>query len=454
MNKIFWATLCMAAVVVGLASETRAADQLTLNVSPVRTVLKANEKANTWIQVELIGFKQESTKKRAPVNLAIVLDRSGSMDGEKINQAKKAAIDAIRQLGPNDIVSIVTYDDVVNVLVPATKLTEVDQVIAKIRSIEVGGRTALFAGVSKGVAEVRKFLDKEHVNRVILLSDGLANVGPSSPGALASLGESLVKENISVSTFGLGLGYNEDLMSGLASNSGGNHLFVEDAEVLVDAFRREFDDVLSVVAQEVDIEVTIPEGIRPVRVLGNDSDIAGQKILTRLAQVYSEQQRYVLVEVEVPASEVGTKRELATVSVAYANMATHQNDKLSGSTKVTFSNSDSEVSASINKAVMADVVTLISSEQSKLATQYLDDGDLEKCKTTLRSNSEILSQYALECPSESERLNGLADDNRQRLIEVEKAKSKNDVNANRARKNLRSYQQENDLQQRVRRSAR
>ena len=94
MNKIFWATLCMAAVVVGLASETRAADQLTLNVSPVRTVLKANEKANTWIQVELIGFKQESTKKRAPVNLAIVLDRSGSMDGEKINQAKKAAVDA------------------------------------------------------------------------------------------------------------------------------------------------------------------------------------------------------------------------------------------------------------------------------------------------------------------------------------------------------------------------
>ena len=451
MNKIFWATLCMAAVVVGLVSETRAADQLTLNVSPVQTVLKASEKGNTWIQVEVIGFKQESTEQRAPVNLAIVLDRSGSMKGEKIKQAKKAAINAVRQLEPNDIVSIVTYDSVVNVLVPATKLTEVEQVIAKIRGIESEGGTALFAGVSKGVAEVRKFLDKEHVNRVILLSDGRANVGPSSPGELASLGESLVKENISVSTFGLGLGYNEDLMAGLASSSGGNHLFVEDTEVLVDAFRHEFDDVTSVVAQEVDIEITIPEGIRPVRVLGNDSDIAGQTIVTRLAQVYSEQQRYVLVEVEVPASKVGTEQELATASVSYANMATHQSDQLSGSTKVTFSDRVSEVSASVDNTVMADVITLVSSEQSKLATQYLDDGDLEKCKATLQSNFEILSKHALLCPVESERLNGLADDNRLRLLEVDKAKNKYSEDAIRARKNLRSYQRENDLQQRIKR---
>jgi Ca-activated chloride channel family protein len=449
MKTIFWATLCMAAVVVGLADEARAADQLTLNVSPVRNILKAAEKGNTWIRVELVGFKQKSSKQRAPVNLAIVLDRSGSMNGEKIQRAKEAAVDAVRQLGPNDIVSIVTYDDVVNVLVPATKLTDVEQVVEKIRKIKVGGRTALFAGVSKGVAEVRKFLDKEHVNRVILLSDGLANIGPSSAGELASFGESLVKENISVSTFGLGLGYNEDLMSGLASNSGGNHLFVENAEVLADVFRREFDDVLSVVAQEVDIQVTIPEGIRPVRVLGNNSDIAGQQIVTRLAQVYSEQQRYILIEVEVPASEVGTDRELATVSVAYANMATHREDKLSGSTKVTFSDNDSEVSDSLNKDVLADVVTLVSSEQTKLATKYLDEGDLEKCKSTLQSNVDTLRYWAKECPDESKFLYGLAGDNKKRLSEVNAAKDKYDPSAIRARKNLRSYQLENDSQQRL-----
>jgi Ca-activated chloride channel family protein len=451
MKSIFWATLCMAAIVVGLAGEIRAADQLVLNVSPVRKILKADEKGNTWIRVELVGFEQSSSKHRAPVNLAIVLDRSGSMNGEKIKRAKEAAIDAVQQLGPNDIVSIVTYDDVVTTLVPATKLTDIESVIEKIRSIKVGGSTALFAGVSKGAAEVRKFLDKEHVNRVILLSDGLANIGPSSAGELASFGESLVKENISVSTFGLGLGYNEDLMSQLASNSGGNHLFVEDAEVLADVFRREFDDVLSVVAQEVDIQVTIPAGIRPVRVLGNNSDIVGQQIVTRLAQVYSQQQRYILIEVEVPASETGSTRELATVSVAYANMSTNQGDKLSGSTKVTFSDNESEVSRSVDEDVMADVVALVSSEQTKLATKYLDEGDLKRCKETLQLNVDYLRSNALKCTEGKERLEGLATDVGKRLGEVKSAKDNKDEYANRARKNLRSYQQENDLQQRVKR---
>ncbi len=447
MKTIFAATLCVTAMSIGLAADARAANQLTLNVSPVRTVLKANEKGNTWVRVELVGFEQESSKRRAPVNLAIVLDKSGSMQGEKINRAKEAAIDAVRQLGPNDIVSIVTYSDVVNVLIPATKLTDVEEVVEKIRSIAASKNTALFAGVSKGVAEVRKFQDKEHVNRVILLSDGLANIGPSSPGELASFGKSLAKENISVSTFGLGLGYNEDLMSELASNSGGNHLFVEDAQVLADVFRREFDDVLSVVAQEVDIEVMIPEGIRPVRVLGNNSDISGQKIISRLAQVYSKQQRYILIEVEVPASKSETKQELANVSVSYANMATRQSDKLSGSTKVTFSDSDRAVANSVDKDVMADVVTLVSSEQTKLATKYLDDGDLEKCKITLKSNADTLNRFALQYPEESDRFESLATDNIYRLKEVSAAKDKNDINANRARKNMRSYQLENDLQQ-------
>ena len=114
-------------------------------------------------------------------------------------------------------------------------------------------------------------------------SDGHANVGPSSPGELGDLGASMKKENISVSTLGLGLGYNEDLMVQLAGKSGGNHQFIENASELADIFRREFDDVLSVVAQTIDVTVEIPEGIRPVRVLGNSADINGQSVVTRLS---------------------------------------------------------------------------------------------------------------------------------------------------------------------------
>lgn len=451
MKPILLKTLCvitLTAFSAGSLSEA-ASGQLKLDVSPSNSVLKAGAKQNTWIRVGLQGFKLESDKKRPGVNLAIVLDKSGSMQGEKIQRAREAAIDAIGLLQPTDIVSIITYDSTVNVLVPATKLTDKDDVIAKIKTIKPNGNTALFAGVSKGAAEVRKFLDKERVNRVILLSDGLANVGPSSPGELGNLGKSLVKENITVSTLGLGLGYNEDLMVQLASTSGGNHLFIEDASELADVFRSEFNDALSVVAQEIDINVTLPEGIRPIRVLGNEADITGRKIVTRLAQIYSEQDRHIVIEVELPASDDGVKLSPATVSVTYANMKTHEEDKLSESAECEFSNDEELVANGVNRIVMADVVALVSSEQSKLATLYFDQGNLRACRQVLQSNVEYLSFEALKCPENESKLNALAIQNSFQLDQLSLATSKNDEAANRARKSLRGYQSEVDNQQRT-----
>lgn len=426
-------------------------NQLQLDVSPIDAVLKSGEKQNTWIRVGLKGYRLESDKKRPGVNLALVLDKSGSMQGEKITRAREAAIDAINQLDSNDIVSIITYDSTVNVLVPATKLSDKQQVIQKIKSIQPGGNTALFAGISKGAAEVRKFLDKERVNRVILLSDGLANVGPSSPGELGDLGKSLVKENISVSTLGLGLGYNEDLMVNLASNSGGNHLFIEKASELTDIFRREFDDVLSVVAQEIDVNVQIPDGIRPVRVLGSDADITGQKIVTRLSQIYSEQDRHFIVELEVPATNADRKHDLASVKVSYANMKTHESDKLSGATKVKFSDDEDVIKKSRNTDVLGDVVALVSSERSKLATRYLDAGDLIRCREELQGNVDFLQLNSFACPDGKTRdkLQVLAVQNRWQMSQLNKVKSNKDDNGKLIRKSFRSYQSEVDNQQRA-----
>lgn len=444
-------SLCLFACIAAVSS-TASADthQIHLDVSPVHGILKAGDKQTTWVRVGLKGFKLEDNRKRAGVNLAIVLDKSGSMQGEKMTQARAAAIDAINLLESDDIVSIITYDSTVEVLVPATKLSDKADVIKAILGIRPKGNTALFAGVSKGAAEVRKFLDKERVNRVILLSDGLANVGPSSPGELGSLGKSLLKENISVSTLGLGLGYNEDLMVNLATGSGGNHLFIEEASELADIFRSEFDDVLSVVAQEVDVKVTIPEGIRPVRVLGNDADINGQYIVTRMSQIYSEQDKHVVIEVEVPKSEKGVKQALATVSVTYANMKTHESDKLSGDTKVVFSDDEEKVKNSVNKKAMADVVALVSSDQNKLATKYLDEGNLRGCREVLEKNVMYLKSYSVNCaPQDAVRLEALANQNDAQLKLIELAKDKNAPSANLARKSFRGYQSEVDLQQRA-----
>lgn len=370
------------------------AAQAKLEAAMAYPTLLAGKKQTTFVKVGLTGYKLEAEGDRAPVNVAIVLDKSGSMSGEKIARAKEAAINAIYRLQPTDIVSIVTYDSTVNVLVPATRLSDPQQVIEKIRQIEADGSTALFGGVSKGAEEVRKFLSREHVNRVILLSDGLANVGPQSPAELGALGASLIKENISVSTLGLGLGYNESLMAQLADKSDGNHAFIESSSDLVAIFNAEFDDVLSVVAQEIAIDIQCAEGIRPVRVINYDAEISGQHVIVKFNQIYSEQEKYLVLEVEVPASEANKERPIASVSASYTNMKTQTTDRLASSINVNFSDNQAAVEEHTNKIVAAKCAVQVGNWRNIQAMLLRDKGDVEGARKMLRDNAKYLKDRA------------------------------------------------------------
>jgi len=383
---------CVAMMLTVAAPAWLTAAQVKLDVSMAQPTLLAEKKQTTFVKVGLTGFKLSSQKDRAPVNVALVLDKSGSMSGDKIEKAKQAAIEAVRRLGKNDIVSVVVYDSTVRVLVPATKLTDKEAVCQKINQINSGGSTALFAGVSKGAAELRKFIDRKRVNRVILLSDGLANVGPSSPSALGELGASLAKEGIAVSTMGLGLNYNEDLMTQLAQRSDGNHVFIEKAEDLASVFNYEFDHVLSVVAQEVAITIKTDAGIRPVRVLGRQAEINGRQVIVKMNQLYSEQEKYVMLEVEVPPNKAGKSRQIAQVDISYANMETKTTDRLSSMVSVNFDQSEEVVEKKTDTKVMTECVLQVANEQNKLAVVLRDKGDVEAAKKVLVKNSKYLKE--------------------------------------------------------------
>jgi Ca-activated chloride channel family protein len=376
------------------------ADQLKLDVAAGHPVLKAGEKRTTYLRVGLTGFRFARDADRAPANVALVIDTSGSMQGEKIARAREAAIMAIRRLGSRDIAAVVEYDDRVRVLVPATRLTDPEPVCAAIRRLEPGSGTALFAGVSKGAQEVRKFLDRSRVNRVILLSDGLANVGPSSPAELGDLGASLVKDGISVTTIGLGSGYNEDLMSQLARRSDGNHYFAENATDLDRIFKGELGDVLTVAAQEVRVRIDCGEGIRPVRVLGREADITGERVVTFLNQVYSEQEKYVLLEVEVPGGAAGQSRSLAAVEVSYVNMQTKGMDVLRSSVSARFSDSDDEVERNMNAGVIVSAVEQLAIIKNKLAMKLRDEGKVEEARKALLDNRSYLEDNAVKLKSQ------------------------------------------------------
>jgi Ca-activated chloride channel family protein len=370
------------------------AQSLRVDAAPAHPYLRAGEKSLTYLKVGLTGERLEPARQRPAVNIAIVLDTSGSMQGEKIRRAKDAALASLDRLGPNDIVSVLAYDDTVDVLVPATKLVDKAAVRAAIQRLEAGGSTALFAGVSKGAAELRKFLNRQRVNRLLLLSDGQANIGPSSPGELGEMGASLIKEGISVTTFGLGLGYNEDLMAQLARRSDGNHYFIEHATDLARRFDYEFDDVLSVAAQEVTVRITVADGVRPVRVLGREADITGQTVTTYLNQVYGDQEKYVLLEVEVPASRAGAERPLAKVDVSFVDMRTRTAARAARQVSTRFTDTPGLVDTRTNPVIMAAVVEQIAVERNKAAVELRDQGRIEEARRALLANAAYLREQA------------------------------------------------------------
>lgn len=391
---LLWAGIASAAD--RITSTTRPTVELTLE--PAHEILKTDEARTLYLKVGLKGHGA-TDKKRAPVNVALVLDRSGSMQGEKIRHAKEAAIMFIDRLADEDIVSVVTYDSTVHVLVPATRCTDKEYLRQLIGGIEAGGNTALYGGVAKGAAEIRKFHSKESANRIILLSDGLANVGPSSSEELATLGVSLAKEGISISTIGLGLDYNEDLMNKLAMAGDGNPAFAEKPSDLANFFDRELRSVTEIVATDLAIKLRVADGIRPVRVLGDRGDVHGQTVTFRLNQVYHDWENYFIVELDVPATHEARK-EIVHGTAQYHDLIGRREAQTEARAVVRISASVEEVEKSRNDRVVAAAILLVAAERTVEAVKLRDEGNIEQARQVLVKNADWVATNAAQLPAE------------------------------------------------------
>lgn len=362
-----------------------------------REVLPANQQQTAVIKISMEADAPPSDADRSPVNLCIVMDRSGSMNGSKIEQARQAALEALSRLGKNDVFSLVTYDSSVQTLIPAGRVTDLGQARRIIEGIKAGGSTALFGGVSQGASELRKFLEDHPegmVHRMILLSDGLANVGPASPEELGRLGTSLMKEGISVTTVGLGLGYNEDLMTTLAQTSDGNTYFVENSQDLVRIFSDELGDVLSVVAREIRILIECPAHVKPLRALGRDALIRGQQVELSLNQLYGNQERYLLLEVEVPPTPKDQELPLMSAIIQYQNMLNQNREEQTLALNARFSEQEAEVKQSVNAAVQTDYYNIQSAQAKEQAIEKWEAGDRDGALEVLETNRLMLDQVA------------------------------------------------------------
>ncbi len=424
-SKMTWGALLVCTMLAGycLSAEARG---IKFSTDLGEPVVLEGKKQTAYLKVRIEGEALPGAE-RAPANVAIVIDKSGSMSGEKIRHAKEAALMAIDKLNAKDIVSVVLYDSTVDVLVPATKASDKQAIRNRLYPVGTGGSTALFGGVSKGAGEIRKFLDLDRVNRIILLSDGLANVGPSSPKELGNLGASLEKQGISITTIGLGLDYNEDLMAQLARRSNGSHLFAERPSDLENAYAREFGDLLTAIAQNARVTVTCAEGVRPVRIVGRDGTIDGQNVSLDLGQVYGKQVKYAIIEVEVPAGEKGYRMEIASAQLNCYSLQSKANEEYADSAAVRFTDSEKEVEDNRDAKTMISVVRQIGTEQTSLARELRDEGKIEEAREVLDFNGIWIMDNAARFDSSKLREDGADNDMDMQNLDEENWKQRRKV---------------------------
>jgi Ca-activated chloride channel family protein len=395
--------LCLFVFALFAALGAQAGEPIRLETRLANPVMKGGEAHKNYLRIALQGCKPEPTENRTPVNISFVIDRSGSMHGPRIAQAREAAIMAINRLQPNDIASVVIFDQTVEVLVPAQHVTDPNQITDHIRLVGARGSTAIHAGVLMGAAEVAKNKDARRLNRVVLLSDGQANVGPARAADFALLGQALFSQGISVSTIGLGLGYNEDLMLQLARASDGNHAFARDPSDLINIFNKEFSDVLGSCAQTVSVDVEFKAGVRPVRALSRDGVIEGQKAQFTFNQVYAATEHYILLEVEVEkalaeAAATPDEQEFGLVKVAYTVPESGTKQALDAPIRGRFSKVDDEVKAARDLKVTEAVLEQTTRERTQRAIALQDQGKIKEARELMMENATELNNLLATIP--------------------------------------------------------
>lgn len=384
-------------------------DDLTLRIAPERDLVYNGGSREVLVQIELEARRPDRGQ-RTPMNLAVVLDRSGSMEGAKLEKARQAAAAAVDQLGDDDIFSLVVYDNRAEVLVEPAQLgarRERENIKSRIHRIKSGGGTALHAGVTLGARQLRHYLDRERVNRVILLSDGLANVGPSSTSDLVALGRDLRRDGMSVSTVGLGDDYNEDLMTALAEASHANYYYVQDAEKLPEIFAKELGAARTIIARGVNIRITVPSGVRLKEIVGYpEIKCDGTAAEIRLPEVFGAEKRRFIARCTVDKAH-NEPLEVAVAALRYDGSDGKAAPEQRQTTQVKFTDAEEKSTASLRPEVAKEVAILDNSMAKQQAVKLADEGRTKEAADLLRS--QVAKNKALPAAAAAPRL---AEENR------------------------------------------
>ncbi len=377
---------------------------LTLATAIDRSLVRSDSISERYLMLT-IGVP-EGAVRRLPLNLALVVDASGSMTGEKLERAKEASAFAVRHLTVADRVAVVAYDDEVRVVAPSTLLTPTAKadLLRRIGGIQTGGMTNLSGGWLTGCQEIAAHQGGNGaMDRAIVLTDGLANVGIIALEELVEHARQLRSRGITTSTMGVGADFNEELLEAMARHGGGRFQYVETAKHIPDCVQGELGEIAQVYARRLTLDVELPRGMRVMGSLNDDAyESTARGVRVHVGDLLAGDTRKVLLQLSIDrdgsgATDTGSLPLTVQALALYTDTATGQG------TEQTFPSAHLRYAAlpevdrqRTDEAVASEVALLLAARAKEDAARLSRQGEHEAAAGTLRQAQATLA--AAPCP--------------------------------------------------------
>jgi Ca-activated chloride channel family protein len=359
-----------------------------------------------WVDVpsRAPAVRSGTAGRRAPVDLALVIDTSGSMEGAKIQAARASARTLVQRLADGDVLSVDTFSDHARPLVPPTVLTAETRAraLSAIAELGTGGSTNLFEGLELAEMHVARDIARRPVRRIVLVSDGQANVGPSSPQALGDLAQRSLALGAQVTSLGVGLDYDERTLDAIADRTSGRLFHIGDPREMTAALEREVDLLAATMADQAELEVVPAPGVVLEGVEGARAEASPSGALrVPLGALYAGQHCEALVRVRVAGAPAGTQRALASVRLKFRDPADDGVERVQEVVARAQASDDAgAVAAHANATTRAMMATIEAAKIQIDAAQDLGAGQFGRAETQLAAAETRLRDEAARSSSE------------------------------------------------------
>jgi Ca-activated chloride channel family protein len=293
---------------------------LTLQVAPGNRYAMATEtgREHALIQLQSSGMM---AGRRLPLNLCLVIDRSGSMEGEPLDYVKRACGHVVDLLEPTDVLSVVTFEEQVDVVMPARRVVNKQLIKEHIQRIQPGNTTNLYDGIVAGASQVASVRSDAYVNRLIVLTDGEPTAGIKDFQSIVGSVQEQKSRGISVTALGFGPEYNEELLAGIAKRSGGNYYYISRPDLIPEVFRKELEALLTVTAKNLRLRLLLSRWVQARQIYGHLPTFGNRSVEAPLPDLERGMSLSAVVEMELGRRPPGSYR-VAKVEVLYDDAVT------------------------------------------------------------------------------------------------------------------------------------